>query len=229
MSKVKQTTHGAVRGVKGKVARKVEGPIAKRTPLSVDTIRSLFGALFLFLSIRTSSTRSAPASGSTGRSTAERLTARRPREIIEPAFSYRDACGGPTRKETHGSRAFEAPDLHRRRARPPLRVGSAATPAGSRHARGAAGEAAGEQPLRHRRGRRDRACQRARFGTRAASTARYNDLDDPVMGMAGSRFGRNVPLERTHPEPPPRPARAEPARRQPRAADRATSSARRRR
>lgn len=28
----------------------------------------------------------------------------------------------------------------------------------------------------------------------------YNDLDHPRMGMAGSRFGRNVPLDRTHPE-----------------------------
>ena len=28
----------------------------------------------------------------------------------------------------------------------------------------------------------------------------YNDLDSPAMGMIGARFGRNVPLERTHPE-----------------------------
>ena len=32
----------------------------------------------------------------------------------------------------------------------------------------------------------------------------YNDLDNPAMGMAGSRFGRNVPIERTWPEPEPR-------------------------
>ena len=31
----------------------------------------------------------------------------------------------------------------------------------------------------------------------------YNDLDDPRMGMAGSRFGRNVPVEATYPAPPP--------------------------
>ncbi len=31
----------------------------------------------------------------------------------------------------------------------------------------------------------------------------YNDLDDPAMGMAGSRFGRNVPIESTWPEPEP--------------------------
>jgi len=30
----------------------------------------------------------------------------------------------------------------------------------------------------------------------------YNDLDQPRMGMAGSRFGRNVPLEDTYAEPP---------------------------
>jgi hypothetical protein len=31
----------------------------------------------------------------------------------------------------------------------------------------------------------------------------YNDLDNPRMGMAGSRFGRNVPLDKTFPEPAP--------------------------
>ena len=30
----------------------------------------------------------------------------------------------------------------------------------------------------------------------------YNDLSDPLMGSIGSRFGRNVPLEHTYPEPP---------------------------
>ncbi|MGH3115561.1 MAG: peroxidase family protein [Gaiellales bacterium] len=29
----------------------------------------------------------------------------------------------------------------------------------------------------------------------------FNDLDDPAMGSVGCRFGRNVPLEHTHPEP----------------------------
>jgi Animal haem peroxidase len=29
----------------------------------------------------------------------------------------------------------------------------------------------------------------------------FNDLDDPLMGSVGSRFGRNVPLEHTVPEP----------------------------
>ncbi len=32
----------------------------------------------------------------------------------------------------------------------------------------------------------------------------FNDLDDPVMGATGSRFGRNVPLEHTFTEPEPR-------------------------
>ena len=30
----------------------------------------------------------------------------------------------------------------------------------------------------------------------------YNDLDEPRMGMAGFRFGRNVPIERTYTDPP---------------------------
>ena len=47
----------------------------------------------------------------------------------------------------------------------------------------------------------------------------YNDLEQPAMGMIGARFGRNVPLEHTFPEREPRAARAEPAARQPRAAD----------
>lgn len=29
----------------------------------------------------------------------------------------------------------------------------------------------------------------------------YNDLDQPSMGMAGSRFGRNIPIDSTFPEP----------------------------
>jgi hypothetical protein len=45
-------------------------------------------------------------------------------------------------------------------------------------------------------------------GGERAKTARtldgsWNDLDDPAMGMIGARFGRNVPLERTYPEPLP--------------------------
>lgn len=45
-------THAAVYGSRGKLAKKVEGPIAERTPLSRDAVRSLFGALFLFWSAR---------------------------------------------------------------------------------------------------------------------------------------------------------------------------------
>jgi len=30
----------------------------------------------------------------------------------------------------------------------------------------------------------------------------YNDLDDPLMGSLGSRFGRNVPLDHAYPDPP---------------------------
>ena len=45
-------THAAVYGTRGKLATKVERPLARRTPLSRDSIRSLFGALFLFWSAR---------------------------------------------------------------------------------------------------------------------------------------------------------------------------------
>ena len=31
----------------------------------------------------------------------------------------------------------------------------------------------------------------------------YNDLDHPLMGSIGSRFGRNIPLELTYPDPEP--------------------------
>ncbi|MDP8942530.1 MAG: heme peroxidase [Actinomycetota bacterium] len=43
----------------------------------------------------------------------------------------------------------------------------------------------------------------ARFRTARTPDGSYNDLDDPAMGMAGARFGRNVPIDRTWPEPPP--------------------------
>jgi Animal haem peroxidase len=38
----------------------------------------------------------------------------------------------------------------------------------------------------------------------------HNDLGQPRMGMAGSRFGRNVPIEHTHPDPPSRIMRPSP-------------------
>ena len=34
-------------------------------------------------------------------------------------------------------------------------------------------------------------------------SGKYNDLNDPEMGMAGTRFARNVPLEHAFPEPMP--------------------------
>lgn len=45
-------THAAVYGPRGDLARKVERPLAKRTRFSRESIRSLFGALFLFWSLR---------------------------------------------------------------------------------------------------------------------------------------------------------------------------------
>jgi Animal haem peroxidase len=39
--------------------------------------------------------------------------------------------------------------------------------------------------------------------TNRTADGMYNDLSNPAMGMAGSRFGRNIPLEYTFPEPEP--------------------------
>src|SRR5215217_3175233 len=38
-----------------------------------------------------------------------------------------------------------------------------------------------------------------RFRAERTADGTHNDLAEPAMGMAGSRFGRNVPPERTHP------------------------------
>jgi Animal haem peroxidase len=40
----------------------------------------------------------------------------------------------------------------------------------------------------------------ARYLTARSPDGAYNDLQNPRMGMAGSRFGRNVPIEHTYPE-----------------------------
>ncbi|WP_225887931.1 peroxidase family protein [Myxococcus xanthus] len=41
------------------------------------------------------------------------------------------------------------------------------------------------------------------LATRRAADGTYNDLSNPRMGAAGTRFGRNVPLENAWPEPEP--------------------------
>src|SRR5947209_1167513 len=43
----------------------------------------------------------------------------------------------------------------------------------------------------------------AGYLTARTADGTYNDLKNPAMGMAGSRFGRNVPIEYTYPEPEP--------------------------
>ena len=43
-----------------------------------------------------------------------------------------------------------------------------------------------------------------RYRTARTIDGTWNDLQNPLMGAAGSRFGRNVPLEHTHPDPLPR-------------------------
>ena len=49
---VKRMTHAAVYGPRAKLVDRLQEPIARRTPVSPDTVRSLFGALFLFWAVR---------------------------------------------------------------------------------------------------------------------------------------------------------------------------------
>ncbi|MDQ4148455.1 MAG: heme peroxidase [Actinomycetota bacterium] len=44
---------------------------------------------------------------------------------------------------------------------------------------------------------------RANYLTARSPDGSYNDLDDPGMGMAATRFGRNIPIEHTSPESEP--------------------------
>ena len=48
----KRMTHAAVSGWRGRLVDRVQEPIARRTPLSADAVRSAFGALFLFFALR---------------------------------------------------------------------------------------------------------------------------------------------------------------------------------
>jgi hypothetical protein len=51
VERLKRMSQTALTGPRGKLVEKVEAPIARRTPLSRHTIRSLIGAVFLFLSV----------------------------------------------------------------------------------------------------------------------------------------------------------------------------------
>jgi hypothetical protein len=52
MERLKRMTQAAHYGSRAKLAEKVERPIAKRTRLSLETLRSIVGAVFLFFSAR---------------------------------------------------------------------------------------------------------------------------------------------------------------------------------
>jgi len=52
VNRFKRMTHAAVYGRRGALVEKVERPLARRTPFSPESVRSLFGALFLFWSAR---------------------------------------------------------------------------------------------------------------------------------------------------------------------------------
>ena len=52
MNRLQRMMHASVYGSRGKLVDKAERPLAQRTPFSAETIRSLFGALFLYWSVR---------------------------------------------------------------------------------------------------------------------------------------------------------------------------------
>ena len=52
MDRLKRMTEAAHYGTKAKVADRIERPLAKRLPLSLDTLRALVGGVFLLLSLR---------------------------------------------------------------------------------------------------------------------------------------------------------------------------------
>src|SRR5919202_3349412 len=43
----------------------------------------------------------------------------------------------------------------------------------------------------------------SRYLTTRTADGTFNDLQEPRMGIAGQRFGRNVPLDQAYPEPEP--------------------------
>ena len=52
MERLKRMTQAAHYGTRAALAERVERPVASRTRVSEETLRSLFGALFLFWSAR---------------------------------------------------------------------------------------------------------------------------------------------------------------------------------
>jgi hypothetical protein len=52
VNRLKRMTHAAVYGPRGDLAKRIEKPLASKTPLSRESIRSVFGALFLYWSAR---------------------------------------------------------------------------------------------------------------------------------------------------------------------------------
>jgi hypothetical protein len=52
MERLKRMTQAAHYGSRAKLAERIERPIAKRTSLSMDTLRSIVGGFFLLLAAR---------------------------------------------------------------------------------------------------------------------------------------------------------------------------------
>jgi hypothetical protein len=52
MQRLKRMGEAAHYGSAAKIAERIERPVAKRTPFSLDTLRSLVGALLVFFAAR---------------------------------------------------------------------------------------------------------------------------------------------------------------------------------
>jgi hypothetical protein len=48
----KRMAQSPVRGLRGRVWNRIEGPLERRTPFSAETLRTVFGTVFLVLAVR---------------------------------------------------------------------------------------------------------------------------------------------------------------------------------
>src|SRR5215218_2989543 len=111
----------------------------------------------------------------------------------------------PRRRSKSGgnANALEAPDVGREQARPALRLGQAAAAGRCADPHRSAHAPAQGEPLRHGRGGAVAPPSDGRERTERTVDGSWNDLSSPSMGMIGGRFGRNVPIARTFPDPLP--------------------------
>ena len=126
----------------------------------------------------------------------------------------------------HGQAIVRRSELRRRvqPAQPAKALAPVAAAGGPGEPHRAAGRAAPAQPDRHPHARPDTRREAVTLdqcphlaGRYRTADGSYNALDDPDMGMAGSRFGRNVALDKAVPGADARADGAQPAHDQPHA------------